>query len=260
MLFIKHQKRFAGFESRSSKLLASDHGLLVFFPSWLDTIASRCSEVKRELRSQLRLSDYLTTISDERNKKLQEVKDRAEPVLIEADYLMDKLGGSSGSITDVSHVNQDLLTINAVTGKLQELLERASELDSSHGLGHRDSIESLTDNQILRARLRNALANLQNLHSRIFSLGLSVSTTSQTCTGLQILMFTILALFSVFFLGFVQVVWLNEEEIRFHRACENRKWALCIASVWSHSLCILLHTVIPSLEPSSNDFPNVPPI
>lgn len=82
----------------------------------------RCSEVKRELRSQLRLSDYLTTISDGRKKKLQEVKDRAEPVLTEADYLMDKLGGSSGSITDVSHVNQDLLAINAVTEKLQVLL------------------------------------------------------------------------------------------------------------------------------------------
>ncbi|KAM3171540.1 hypothetical protein ACTXT7_016422 [Hymenolepis weldensis] len=258
-LFIKHQKRFAGFENQSGKLLASDHGLLVFLPSWLDTIASRCSEVKRELRSQLRLSDYLTTISDERKKKLQKVKDRAEPVLTEADYLVDKLGGSSGSITDVSHVNQDLLAINAVTEKLQELLERASELDSSYGLGHRDSIESLTDNQILRARLRNALANLQILHPRIVSLSLSVSTPSRRCTGRQILMFTILALFSVFILGFVQVVWLNKEEILFHRACENRKWVLCIASVWSHSLCVLLHTVLPSLEPPY-DFSNMPPI
>ncbi|VDN96180.1 unnamed protein product [Rodentolepis nana] len=263
-LFTKHQKRFADFESQSSKLLASDHGLLVFFPSWLDTIASRCSDAMRKIRSQLRLSDYLKTFSDEREKVFQEVKVRTELLLAEADYLVEKLVGVAENNTDVSNVKQDIFTIDVMMKKLQDLLEHASELDPCHGLVLGDSIESFTDNHILRARLRNSLANLQNLHSRILSLpptpSLSVSTPSQRCTGLQILMFTILALFSAFFFGFVQVVWLSEEEIRFHRACGSRKWVLCFSSVWSHSLCILLRTILPSIEPSSNDLLKVPPI
>nr|CDS28535.1 conserved hypothetical protein [Hymenolepis microstoma] len=264
VLFTKHQKRFADFESQSSKLLASDHGLLVLFPSWLNAIASRCNDAMRKIRSQLRLSNYLTTFSDEREKEFQEVKVQTENLLAEADYLMEKLGGVSENNTDVSHVNQDIFTVDVMTEKLQGLLEHASELNPCHDLVLGDSIESFTDNHILRARLRNALANLQNLHSRIRSLppnlSLSVSPPSQRCTGLQILMFTMLALISAFFFGFVQVVWLSEEEIQFHRACGSRKWVLCISSVWTHSLCVLLRTVLPSLEPSSNDFLKVPPI
>lgn len=144
---------------------------------------------------------------------------------------------------------------------MQDLLERASELDPRSNLLRQPSIEALSDNQILRARLRSSLARLHNLSS----LSPSICTAPQNqqnpyrhtdvpfpplprsklrwnswkalCTALLLVMLSLLCY------TILQPGWYSTEETR-HRC--DRDHFVCFASVWSHSLCI----IIPSLPAS----------
>ncbi|KAM7533242.1 hypothetical protein Aperf_G00000128008 [Anoplocephala perfoliata] len=170
-LITKHKERLGDFENPVNKLLASDHGILAFVPSWLDVINRLCFEVEQGLRFQLHLSDCLTSVSAETEKKLQEIENQAEPVLAEAAYLVRHLGTSrdtSGKNTDTSRFTQNVSAVISVVERLQDLLENASELNPRLNLLRRESVGPITKSQILRARLRNSLANLQTLCTSLF--------------------------------------------------------------------------------------------
>lgn len=77
------------------------------------------------MRFQLRLSDCLTSVSAEMEKKLQQIKNKAEPVLAEAAYLAKRLGGSkfsSGRNIGASHFTQNGLSVMAVVERLQVII------------------------------------------------------------------------------------------------------------------------------------------
>ncbi|VDD80320.1 unnamed protein product [Mesocestoides corti] len=175
-----HQQRLAGLEHYADKLLASDHGFLTIVTSWLDMLISRRAEVERELKTQLCMFDFINSANHEAGVKLVEISNQAEPVLTEARCIMDQLRHANGSIDKSCHVYKSTLRPNlsnipALTERLQDLLEKASELGSycnllscrSAGVIHlsvsSQSSSSLVDNQALRARLRSSLANMHNL-------------------------------------------------------------------------------------------------
>ncbi|KAL5967424.1 hypothetical protein TSMEX_004898, partial [Taenia solium] len=274
-LIERHKARLVKLELQANKLLASDHGFLAFFPSWLDMIASRRSEVERELRSQVRLLDYINCVSSDTKKKLQEIENQARPAMSEARCVVEQLRGANAPTTGVtdryqsngSYFRKSEPNIPALTERLQDLLERASELDPRSNLLRQPSIEALSDNQILRARLRSSLARLHNLSSLSPStcMALQHQQTPHLHTDVSFppprprstlrwnprkvlgvaLLFVVLSLFCY---ALLQPGWYDTEEVR-HRC--NGDYHVCFASVWPRSLCI----TIPSLSASSAHSP-----
>ncbi|CDI97388.1 conserved hypothetical protein [Echinococcus multilocularis] len=261
-LIKRHKARLLKLEPQANKLLASDHGFLTLFPSWLNMIASRRTEVERELESQVRLLDYINCVASDTKKKLQEIENQAGPAISEAQCVVKQLGcpnaPSIGVFTDCyqssrSYFRGGAPNIPALTERLQDLLERASELDPRSSLLRQPSIEALSDNQILRARLRSSLASLHNLSSLSPSICLSPQhqQTSNRRTNVSpprhssprwdprkvryvALLFTIVSLFCYTLL---QPGWYSTKEVK--HWC-NRDCFVCFASVWSHSLCITI--------------------
>ncbi|KAH9285046.1 hypothetical protein ECG_02668 [Echinococcus granulosus] len=261
-LIKRHKARLLKLEPQANKLLASDHGFLTLFPSWLDMIASRRTEVERELQSQVHLLDYINCVTSDTKKKLQEIENQAEPAISEAQCVVKQLGGSNtpsiGVFTDCyqssrSYFRRGAPNIPALTERLQDLLERASELDPCSSLLRQPSIEALSDNQILRARLRSSLASLHNLSSLSPSICFAPQhqQTSNRRTNVSpprhsslrwdprkvryvALLFTIVSLFCYTLL---QLGWYSTEEAK--HWC-NRDCFVCFASVWSRSLCITI--------------------
>ncbi|KAL5109561.1 hypothetical protein TcWFU_010142 [Taenia crassiceps] len=269
-LIVRHKARLLKLEPQANKLLASDHGFLAFFPSWLDMIASRRSEVDRELRSQVRLLDYINCVSSDTKKKLQEIENQAGPAMSEAQCVVEQLAGENIPAIDAtdcyqpngSYFRRSAPNIPALTERLQDLLERASELDPRSNLLRQPSIEALSDNQILRARLRSSLARLHSLssspstrmasqHQRTpdrrtdVSFPLPSLHSTLRWNPRNVLCVTLLlAILSLFCYASFQPGWYSTEEVR--QWC-NRDHLVCFASVWSRSLCI----AIPSLSSSS---------
>ncbi|VDM30553.1 unnamed protein product [Hydatigera taeniaeformis] len=276
MLIERHKARLVDLESQANKLLVSDHGFLSFFPSWLDMIASRRSEVERELHSQVCLLDYINYVNSDSKKKLQEIENQAGPAISEAQFVAEQLRSPNVPLTDVADCYQSngsflrsVSNIPALTERLQDLLERASELDPRSNLLRQPSVETLSDNQILRARLRSSLAKLHNLssplvpnciapqHQQITRCHADVSPSSRPClkprwNSRRILCVALLCIvipllcYILFRPGWYSV------EAR-HRC--DRDYFLCFASAWSRSLCI----VIPSFSSSVPYSPTPPP-
>uniref|UniRef100_A0A0R3WB60 PH domain-containing protein n=1 Tax=Taenia asiatica TaxID=60517 RepID=A0A0R3WB60_TAEAS len=274
-LIERHKARLVKLELQANKLLASDHGFLAFFPSWLDMITSRRSEVERELQSQVRLLDYINCVSSDTKKKLQEIENQARPAMSEARCIVEQLGGANAPATGVtdryqsnkSYFRKSAPNIPALTERLQDLLERASELDPRSNLLRQPSIEALSDNQILRARLRSSLAGLHNLSSLSPSICMALQhqQTPHRHTDVsfppprprstlrwnqwKVLCVTLLfVVLSLFCYALLQPGWYDTEEVR-HRCSGD--YFLCFASVWPRSLCI----TIPSLSASSTHSP-----
>lgn len=143
----------------------------------------------------------------------------------------------------------------------QDLLERAYELDQRYAAQVcQDSIETSVQNQILRARIRSALAALQSslpLKTHFVDSGsdpLLSPSRSHSCVT-QVMLFTLLTFIALSFLLFVQIAWLSEDEIRFHRSCGNHEWVFCFTSFWSNSLCMLFRIPSPPSPGHSNKVP-----
>lgn len=83
--------------------------------------------MERELRSQVRLLDYINCVSLDTKKKLQEIENQARPAISEAQCVVEQLGGANALAIDAtdcyqsngSYFRRSAPDIPALTERLQ---------------------------------------------------------------------------------------------------------------------------------------------
>ncbi len=119
-------------------------------------IFTRHGDITSRLQRQVTLLDTIETIRHDNQLKLRELANQAEPVVAEAEFLVDHLEGRAyGSTSQCSKLPANSLTsveeVPRIAARLEDLLEEAGQLREVTGV------------EKVRARLRAALAGLSRL-------------------------------------------------------------------------------------------------